>query len=222
MFLAVYARVQAAVVDTLVAKVQGVPGDDRCVLLLGYQEQMEDFMRCANPGLARRFQLSNAWVFQDYGDEDLLHIMRTAAAAKYGWELGWEQLRAGVAALKRERLKPNFGNAGAVNNLLAAAAQRMEGRLRGMPAAERAGAVPEPQDLNPDWESAAGAGAEGVLQDLEGCYGVMAKLREWQATIQASMDMGLDPLANMELNFLFVGSPGGCLHAMVEKSSNGD
>jgi hypothetical protein len=29
------------VIDAIVAKVQGVPGDDRCVLLLGYQEQME-------------------------------------------------------------------------------------------------------------------------------------------------------------------------------------
>ena len=44
--------------DTIVAKVQGVPGDDRCVLLLGYAEQMETMMREGNPGLARRFQLS--------------------------------------------------------------------------------------------------------------------------------------------------------------------
>ena len=43
--------------DTIVAKVQGVPGDDRCVLLLGYEEQMQEMMRKANPGLARRFQL---------------------------------------------------------------------------------------------------------------------------------------------------------------------
>jgi SpoVK/Ycf46/Vps4 family AAA+-type ATPase len=29
---------RAAVIDTLVAKVQGVPGDDRCVLMLGYKQ----------------------------------------------------------------------------------------------------------------------------------------------------------------------------------------
>ncbi len=46
--------------DTIVAKVQGVPGDDRCVLLLGYEDQMREMMRRANPGLARRFQLQVA------------------------------------------------------------------------------------------------------------------------------------------------------------------
>lgn len=70
---------QEAVIDTIVAKVQGVPGDDRCVLLLGYEEQMEAMMRGANPGLARRFQWRDPWRFEDYSPDDLLHIMRSAA-----------------------------------------------------------------------------------------------------------------------------------------------
>lgn len=57
---------RAAVVDTLVEQVQNVPGEDRCVLLLGYQAEMETFMRNSNPGLARRFALDNAFVFEDY------------------------------------------------------------------------------------------------------------------------------------------------------------
>jgi hypothetical protein len=44
--------------------------------------------------------------------------MRGAAKQRYGWQLGLEQLQAGVAVLEKERRKPNFGNAGAVNNLL--------------------------------------------------------------------------------------------------------
>lgn len=47
-------------------QVQNVPGEDRCVLLLGYSAEMEDFMRNTNPGLARRFALDNAFVFDDY------------------------------------------------------------------------------------------------------------------------------------------------------------
>lgn len=31
----------SAVIDTIVAEVQNVPGEDRCVLLLGYKDQME-------------------------------------------------------------------------------------------------------------------------------------------------------------------------------------
>ncbi len=75
-------RLQEAVIDTIVAKVQGVPGDDRCVLLLGYKEQMETMMREANPGLARRFQLSQAWYFDDYNDDQLLNIIRQKASKR--------------------------------------------------------------------------------------------------------------------------------------------
>ena len=118
-------------IDTIVAKVQGVPGDDRCVLMLGYPDQMEKMMREANPGLARRFQLQDAWHFDDYSSEDLLHIMTGAAARAYGWQLDYPVLRAGVRVLDSERRKPNFGNAGAVNNLLAQVGEgwvRLQGR----------------------------------------------------------------------------------------------
>lgn len=38
---------KTTVVDTIVAEIQSVPGEDRCVLLLGYKEQMEEmFQAC--------------------------------------------------------------------------------------------------------------------------------------------------------------------------------
>lgn len=36
---------KVAVIDTLVAEVPSVPGDDRCVLLLGYRGAMEGWFR---------------------------------------------------------------------------------------------------------------------------------------------------------------------------------
>ena len=36
---------KTAVVDTIVAEVQIVPGEDRCVLLLGYKHQIENMFR---------------------------------------------------------------------------------------------------------------------------------------------------------------------------------
>lgn len=119
---------QEAVIDTIVAKVQGVPGDDRCVLLLGYREQMQEMMREANPGLSRRFQLEDAWDFEDFTDSQLFKILRAKSKASYGWDIPPHTARVAVRLLAKERMKPNFGNAGAVTNLLARAAQRMEER----------------------------------------------------------------------------------------------
>ncbi|KAG2423774.1 hypothetical protein HXX76_015050 [Chlamydomonas incerta] len=193
-----------AVVDTIVARVQGVPGDDRCVLLLGYEDQMREMLRKANPGLARRFQLDAAWRFEDYGPEDLLAITREAAKKK-GWALDEACLLAAVEALETQRRKPNFGNAGAVNNLLSSAVLRMEGRLRKLPPAQRAVAAPAPEDFLPPRQ---GGDPKAIFDDLIGCKEVLAKLREWQATIRGCQAMGRDPLASFELNFRFVGAPG--------------
>ena len=60
---------RTAVVDTLVSRVSGDAGADRCVLLLGYRKEMERFLRRGNPGLARRFQLENAFEFEDFDDQ---------------------------------------------------------------------------------------------------------------------------------------------------------
>lgn len=43
-----------AIVDTIVAEVQSVPGEDRCVLLLGYEDKMVEMFQNVNPGLSRR------------------------------------------------------------------------------------------------------------------------------------------------------------------------
>jgi hypothetical protein len=36
---------KTAVIDTMVAEIQSVPGEDRCVLLLGYKEQMTEMFQ---------------------------------------------------------------------------------------------------------------------------------------------------------------------------------
>ena len=36
---------KTAVIDTIVAEVQSVPGEDRCVLLLGYKDQIVDMFQ---------------------------------------------------------------------------------------------------------------------------------------------------------------------------------
>lgn len=36
---------KTTVIDTIVAEVQSVPGEDRCVLLLGYKDQMREMFQ---------------------------------------------------------------------------------------------------------------------------------------------------------------------------------
>ena len=50
-----------SIVDTLVGEIQSEPGEDRCVLLLGYEEPMSEMLQNSNPGLSRRFPLSDAF-----------------------------------------------------------------------------------------------------------------------------------------------------------------
>ena len=45
---------KTAVIDTIVAEVQSVPGEDRCVLLLGYENEIRTMYQNVNPGLSRR------------------------------------------------------------------------------------------------------------------------------------------------------------------------
>lgn len=40
---------KTAVIDTIVAEVQSTPGEDRCVLLLGYKDQMAEMLENSNP-----------------------------------------------------------------------------------------------------------------------------------------------------------------------------
>jgi len=131
----------------------------------------------------------------------------------YGWELDWPCLQAALSNLDKERRRPNFGNAGAINNLLSDAAMRMEARTKHLTPAEQADAQPEPADFMTEADAAAAAAggaatAANVFADLIGCQSVLEKVKEWQATITASQRLGKDPLESFELNFLFVGSPG--------------
>ena len=199
-----------AVIETLVATVQGVPGDDRAVLLLGYKEPMERMMREANPGLARRFRMDDAWTFEDYSDEDLLRILRRRAE-RLRLELSVEDARAAVRVLARERMKPNFGNAGAVNNLLSRATERMEARQMAAglsDAARAADRAMRAEDFLKEGGGGAPVALEDLFADLVGCDGIVSKLRELQATIAVSQELGQDPLEHFEMNFLFLGSPG--------------
>ena len=82
-----------------------------------------------NPGLKRRFNPDDAFMFDDFEDRDLLRIMKRAAR-KAGLRLPVMVAREAIAHLSKKRSMPNFGNAGAVNSMLTAAKLRRAARLQ--------------------------------------------------------------------------------------------
>lgn len=219
---------KTAVIDTIVAEVQGVPGDDRCVLLLGYKQEMEDMFQVrlsamylltvrlivssknVNPGLSRRFSIEDAFQFENYSAAELLQALE--------WKLNDQDLSATEAAkvtamevLDRIRSRPNFGNIGEVENLLGKAKLRYQERQASLPIEKRSHKAPfEPEDFDPEFNRNENAAANLVdlFKDVIGCDAVIKKLQTWQQMAKNMKASGRDPRGEIPTNFLFKGPPG--------------
>lgn len=132
-----------ACLDIIISQVHNTPGEDRCVILLGYPDMMEEMFQKANPGLRRRFPLEEAFRFNDYDDKRLNEILRHKMARE---EIAADEPAMEVAAevLRRARDRPNFGNGGDVDNLLSQAKARFRERVQMQKAATAAADSPDP------------------------------------------------------------------------------
>ena len=142
-------------------------------------------LKVANPGLSRRFQLENAFDFPDYSDEDLVKIL-LMKTKKMGIKISTRTAKAAVRMLARARAKPNFGNAGAVDNLLSEAISRMQKR----PVGEDPGLTLDDfgvGQLGPDEDA-----LEAIFDDLVGCHELRDRLAELVSTIRMVQSQGGD------------------------------
>ena len=151
------------VINTLVEQIQARPGDDRAVILLGYEKEMTEMMKNVNKGLSRRFQLENAFQFPDFSDEDLVKVLMQKAKGK-DLELTIGTAKRAVRKLAKARAKPNFGNAGAVDYLLAQAVEYKQAR----PGAGASSTL-EPADF--------GVEADGPQRSLDSLFDGLVGLR---------------------------------------------
>ncbi|KAF8877917.1 P-loop containing nucleoside triphosphate hydrolase protein [Infundibulicybe gibba] len=195
---------KTAVIDTIVAEVQSVIGEDRCVLLLGYKDQMEEMFLNVNPGLSRRFPMEDAFHFEDFNDSELLEILN--------YKLGDQHLSAtepakavAIEALSRLRNRPNFGNAGAVENLLSQAKGRQQLRQ-----SDSIDVIFEPQDFDPnhDRDAHSASNLDKLFEDVVGCEEVVSKLRSYQGIARTMRSRNMDPRKRIPMNFIFKGPPG--------------
>ncbi|KAE8444453.1 hypothetical protein EG329_000544 [Mollisiaceae sp. DMI_Dod_QoI] len=197
---------RAAVVDTLVAEVQGIPGDDRCVILLGYQDKMDTMFRNVNEGLARRFQTHVH--FPNYTVDQLIQILNL--------KMQDQNLKATPAALEvakdiftRALQRPDFSNGGEVNSCLQTALKNSRKRQLQLPVSERrCDSDLEPQDFDPDYirNKTAFTNCRDALQ-LDVDTSVIDVLERYREQIQATYQRGIDPRGFIHTNFIFKGGP---------------
>ncbi|KAI9729943.1 MAG: hypothetical protein M1834_006140 [Cirrosporium novae-zelandiae] len=198
---------KTAVIDTIVAEVQSVAGDDQCVLLLGYRDQMENMFQSVNPGLSRRFPLDSAFDFEDFEDGELAQIL-DLKLKKQGFSTTEKGKDVALEVLRRARVRPNFGNAGEVDILLDRAKAVHQKRLSKQ--LTRDLDTLEPGDFDEDFDrgTRAATNCRQLFKGVVGCEGVIAKLEGYQRIAQNMKKRNLDPKEQIPFNFLFKGPPG--------------
>ncbi|KAG2072157.1 P-loop containing nucleoside triphosphate hydrolase protein [Suillus decipiens] len=200
---------KTGVIDTMVAEIQNVPGDDRCVLLLGYKEQMEDMFKDVNPGFARRFAIEDAFMFEDFTEPQLQEIFeRKLSDQDLGATEKAKQIALGL--LSRRKNRPNFGNGGEVENMLTFAKDRYLKRQASQPSHLSQDIVFEPEDFDPNWDRDQHAAANLIelFEDMVGCEAVIQKLGDYQNMAQGMKASGLDMRKQIPTSFIFKGPPG--------------
>ncbi|KAI0085776.1 P-loop containing nucleoside triphosphate hydrolase protein [Irpex rosettiformis] len=202
-----------SVIDTIVAEVQSVPGEDRCVLLLGYEPQIREMFQNVNPGLSRRFAIEDAFRFEDFSEAELLDILNLKLKQQ-DLDASADAKVVAIDVLSRARNRPNFGNGGEVENLLAKAKNNYQSRQAALPLAERAlDVVYQPVDFDPEFDRSANSdqNLEELFADVIGCENIVAKLREYQNIARIIKQRGQDVKSGRDLiptTFQFKGPPG--------------
>ncbi len=167
-------------------------------------------MQNVNPGLSRRFKIEDAFNFEDFSDMELLQILEmklksgdldaTDSAKKVALEL-----------LIRMRNRPNFGNAGEVENVITQAKARCVARRAKLSATDRPiNIVFEPQDFDPDFNRGVTATANLVklFDDVIGCDDIIDRLKGYQELALVCKKTDKDPRDLIPMNFVFTGPPG--------------
>lgn len=198
---------KVAVIDTIVAEVQSTPGEDRCVLLLGYKDQMEEMFRDVNPGLARRFPLESAFVFEDFDDHEIRLIL-DLKLKDVGFEATDQAKNVAMDVIRRARNRPNFGNAGEVDIILDRAKALHQkhmtaGKLKSFDTFEAI-------DFDPNFDRGerAATNLPALFQDVVGCEDLIKQFQGYQTTAANMKALGMDAREQLPFNFLFKGPPG--------------
>lgn len=198
---------KASVLDTIVANVQGDSNEDRCILLLGYEDKMNNMFKNMNPGLSRRFQASLPWRFTDYKTSEMEAILKRGIRQEQ-LECTSEAFDTAMDMLERASIRPDFANAAEVDHCLAVAKTNYIQRLSQLPRDQQS--IEDkllPEDFDPKFDRR----QESVATEIFGSLGadVANQLIAYERTGQRAMETGLtNPHVILPNLFAFKGSPG--------------
>ncbi|KAG7413428.1 Protein CfxQ-like protein [Fusarium oxysporum f. sp. rapae] len=199
------------VIDTLVANVSGSPGEDRCVILCGYEDRMERMFLRSNSGLGRRFPLENAFRFTSYDDDELGRILKQKMESE-DLVATDEAFKVARDMLSRMRRRPNFGNGGDVETLLNQANLRRIRRLTNSMSqfSTLTGQPLKPIDFDPDFDRSTRAdeNLNALFDDFVGLGHITDRFRKHQKMADGMRRYGIDPKPHIPWAFVFKGPPG--------------
>lgn len=168
-----------------------------------------------NPGFARRFAVEDAFHFEDFTDEELRKIL--------DYKIKLQDLYAtdsakdvAIEVLNRRRNRPNFGNAGEVENLLSKAKTAYQNRRLAITESHRSvELVLQPQDFDPDFDrvSKSSGNIEALFSDLIGQAEICQQFEAIHKTCQKMKARGIalsEMCKQVPTNFVFKGPPGRC------------
>ena len=199
---------KTAVIDTLVAEIQGIPGDDRCVLLLGYEHQLQELFQHANPGLARRFNIENPFYFNDFDLPQLEKLLKLKMEDQ-DLKASPDAVAVAMNVLDRARMRPNFSNGGEVNMCLDRAKLNYLSRQGMKPVIERRyDGILVPADFDPGFNRMNEEPRCREYLQNRVAISVITILEGYQTLASSARRSGLDPREIIPTRFVFKGPPG--------------
>ena len=140
------------IINTIVAECQNTAKENRCVILVGYKHNMEKLLK-ANDGLPRRFPIEDAFIFEQFDEQQLRLVLKETLRRKEA-RMTDEAFETAMETLQLEKQSPYFGNGGAVAKIVERSQLHYTSRLREMTTEERKRVSKEggyliPDDVNP-------------------------------------------------------------------------
>ncbi|KAK5991193.1 Ribulose bisphosphate carboxylase/oxygenase activase [Cladobotryum mycophilum] len=209
-------KFKTGVIDTIVSMIQGVPGEDRCIVLVGYEDKIRDMFRNVNPGLSRRFPIERPFRFENFDLDQLEKILRL--------KLRNDDLEATEDAIYTARntfenalMRPNFSNAGEVDKILGTAKLNYQTRLSNLGVGDNAASLDGredifklyPQDFDPDFDRGGRQDLDcGKLLDGRVQRNIIDKLVTYQEGYHKAKQLNWNPREHIPTNFVFKGPSG--------------